>query len=613
MKNNIANYLFALLLTGTAVCSCTLDEPLITQADRQTVFGSETGVQSYSYSLYSILPSLDDVFYLESSHVDYCAASSYWGFYLDGTYNPEQKTSWGWSGLRRINYFLDAIQSEDCKISEDLKEHYLALGKWFRAYYYFDKLCDYGGVPWFEHLVSSTDEATLYKDRDSRDVIVDHMIKDLDYCYEHLQTTSSVGNTLVSRYAALQLKARICLYEASWKKYHNLPDELYTAEELYRLAISACDLIMKSNRFSLNTAAGSKGAYRSLWYSESLLENEVILGLATDADFGIYNSANRHFNTSYGNGDCPSRAFLNTYLNLNGTPFTDKANYSATLFKDEFTNRDLRLRQTVKNPDYEMNGATSADLVGDIIHQNAITGYQIIKFVVDDMKYNNSSIGINSMPLMRYAEVLLIYAEAKAELGEITNSDWAKTIGKLRARAGITGGLNSLPTYLDPYMQQVFYPDVTDPVIMEIRRERTIELFFEGFRIADLNRWAEGHLWEDLPWTGIHIPDLDVAIDVRGKGREDYYFSMKPISEIPAAHKNYYVQILPESSTEQGLRAIPNPAGGYDLKFVTTVPRIWHDDDRQYLNPIPPQIIREYRAKGYTLTQNPHWPEWSGE
>lgn len=92
-----------MLLAGVSVISCNLDEPLITQADRKTVFGSETGVQSYSYSLYSILPSLDDVFYQESSHVDYCAASSYWGFYLDGTYNPEQKTSWGWSGLRRIN------------------------------------------------------------------------------------------------------------------------------------------------------------------------------------------------------------------------------------------------------------------------------------------------------------------------------------------------------------------------------------------------------------------------------------------------------------------------------------------------------------------------------
>ena len=85
MKKTSIQYLIALLLAGVSAFSCNLDEPLITQADRKTVFGSETGVQSYAYSLYSGLPTLDDVFYKESSHVDYCAANSYWGFYLDGT------------------------------------------------------------------------------------------------------------------------------------------------------------------------------------------------------------------------------------------------------------------------------------------------------------------------------------------------------------------------------------------------------------------------------------------------------------------------------------------------------------------------------------------------
>ena len=79
------------------------------------------------------------------------------------------------------------------------------------------------------------------------------------------------------------------------------------------------------------------------------------------------------------------------------------------------------------------------------------------------------------------------------------------------------------------------------------------------------------------------------------------------MAEIPAAYRDIYVPILPEDSTEQGLRAHVNPAGGFDLEYVYAVPRVWHDDDRQYLEPIPPQIIREYRDKGYVLTQNPGW------
>lgn len=595
------------MMLSALVSSCRLDEPLISSADRKIIFGSENGIKSYSYSLYSILPSLDNVFYQESSSTDYCASYNFDDFYLDGTYNPEQTTSWSWSSLRRVNYFLDGLLSEDCTVDQDVKEHYLALGKWFRAWVYYEKLRTYGDVPWFEHVVSSTDEATMYKNRDPREQIVENMIKDLDYCYEHLKTTSSVGNSLVSKYAALLLKARICLYEASWKKYHNLPNNIYTAEDLYRMAVSSCYLIMQSGKFSLHTSAGSKGAYRSLWYSQEIQTDEVILGLCTDADYGVFNSANRHFNTNYGNSDCMSRAFAFTYLNTDGTPFTDKPNYTTTLFKDEFKNRDMRLKQTLKNPDYEMTGASTADLLPDILHQNAMTGYHIIKFSIDDVKYNDASKGINSMPLMRYAEALLIYAEAKAELGEFTDADWAATIGKLRSRAGITGGLSSKPTRLDPYMVENFYPNVTDPALMEIRRERAIELFFEGFRNSDLDRWAEGHLIQDLRWTGLHIEGLDMAINIRGKGGEEFYFSKKPLSEIPAAHKNYYVQIIDEASNEQGLRARPNPNGGYDLEWVLAIRRIWHPDNRQYLSPIPPQIIREYRDKGYVLSQNPGW------
>ena len=612
MKTTMIKYICAMLLVGAYAVSCTLIESPVTESDRKTVFSSENGIAAYSYSLYSMLPSLDNVFYSESSHVDYCAANSYWDFYVDGTYNPEQTTSWSWSGLRRVNYFIDALKSEDCTVDEDIKEHYIALGYWFRAWFYFDKLRSYGDVPWFEHVISSTDEATMYKDRDPRDLIVKNLIRDLDYCYEHLKTEESVGNSLVSKYAALLLKARICLYEASWKKYHNLEDLYYTSDELYGLAASTANMIIQSGKFSLNTTTFNNGqnevgAYRAVFHSEAVIEEEVIMGLCTDPAYGVYSSANRHFNSNYGNGDCMSRAFVHTYLNLDGTPFTSKPNYSTVLFKDEFTGRDQRMIQTLKFPEYRSVGASHADLVPDILHQNAVTGYQIIKFTLDNTTYNDSSDGTNSIPLMRYAEALLIYAEAKAELGTITHSDWANTIGLLRARAGITAGLKNLPTTIDTYLQQTFYPTVTDPVILEIRRERAIELFFEGFRTSDLDRWAEGHLIEDLPWTGIHIPALDTPVDVRGKGRDELYFSEKPLAQIPAAYKDIYVQILPEDSSTQGLRAIPNPAGGFDLEYRLAVPRIWHDDDRQYLDPVPPQIIREYAARGYSLSQNPGW------
>src|SRR6185437_1429922 len=97
------------------------------------------------------------------------------------------------------------------------------------------------------------------------------------------------------------------------------------------------------------------------------------------------------------------------------------------------------------------------------------TGYQPIKWCLDDMINDNGKTNTNSVCLMRYAEILLNYAEAKAELGTMTDADWAMTIGALRARAGITGGLTSLPTTADSYLQANYFPDITDPVILEIR------------------------------------------------------------------------------------------------------------------------------------------------
>jgi hypothetical protein len=148
---------------------------------------------------------------------------------------------------------------------------------------------------------------------------------------------------------------------------------------------------------------------------------------------------------------------------------------------------------------------------------------------------------------------------------------------------------------------------VNDAKIMEIRRERAIELVYEGFRIADLRRWAEGKRIETVPWTGIHIPALDKAIDINGDGVNDYYFTTKDVSEMTPANKMIYVQILPDGSDAQGLRADPNPAGGYDLRYELSLKRKWYDDGRQYLAPIPAQIVRDYANRGYSIQQNPGW------
>jgi hypothetical protein len=203
--------------------------------------------------------------------------------------------------------------------------------------------------------------------------------------------------------------------------------------------------------------------------------------------------------------------------------------------------------------------------------------------------------------MIRYAEVLLNFAEAKAELGELGERDWANTIGAIRTRAGVKD--LGLPATVDTYMQETFYPEVTDAVIMEIRRERAIELYLEGFRMDDLRRWKAGNLFEDLPWTGMHIAALDAPIDVNGDGTNDYYFSNSAVDS-KSANKDIWIQLGTEAD---GLWVEANPNGGYDLVHRTVGGRKWYDDGRQYLYPVPAKVIRDYAAEGYKISQNNNW------
>ena len=609
--------IMTLAALACTVTACSLEELPKTTADKKIIFGTEEGLQTYAYSFYKALPGLEDIPICEGTSTDYGAARSYTAFYQQDAYTAETSTSWSWTELRNINYFLDGLHSGDCTVAEPVRNHFEGLARWFRAYFYYDKLTVYGEVPWFEHCLSSDQTDEMYSGRSSRDVIIGHIIDDLDFAYANITTTGSTGNTLISKYAALALKSRVCLFEGTYRKYHHIDSEKYSAEKLLSLCASACEALMETKVYSLNQttvsddlmSSNSCGAYRSLFYSRDILTSEVILGKAASLANGVTGNANwRYTSASYGSGYCLSRAFVFTYLCTDGTRFTDKPDYTTIPFVNEFTNRDLRLKQTVKGPSYTMSGR-SQEKVADIVNLVAPTGYHPIKFIEDSNSKNNTNKNENSLPIIRYAEVLLNYAEAKAELGSLDASIWTNTIGAIRKRAGITAAaaVSNLPTTVDRYLQSTFYPDIDDPIILEVRRERAIELVYEGFRVNDLNRWAEGPNFEKVPWTGIHIPALDTPVDINGDKVNDYYFSMKDESEVPQLQRSIYVRILPEGSSEQGLFADPNPAGGYDLRYELSLKRKWYGDDRQYLHPIPAQIVRDYAKRGYELTQNPGW------
>lgn len=599
MKNNI----IALILSASVlVVSCDLAEQPKAKAGRDMIFGSETGLLTYTNGFYEYLPDYDNA-HKQNITMDN-AAKNATGTYEVGAYTTNTSTSWSWGSIRNVNYFLKYNTSSN--VSEPIRNNYSGIARLFRAYLYFNKLVQYGAVPWID-IPLEPDSPELYKAQDSRDVIISKMIEDLDFAAANITEDKITPNSnRVNRWTALFFKSRVCLFEASFRKYHAtgskygkeyLKDCKITAEELYRQAADAAQEIIEKGPYRLYTGtpyANGRGSYRELFISDNAVSQEVMLSLALDPVLQL-GEANWYYNSStYGPHLCMTHAFAKTYLNLDGTPYNDKKGDTYKTFAEETSGRDYRLNQTIRGADYtckDKEGVfvpTPANMTG-----HSLTGYQFTKYVMDDISFDGGRTNYNDVPIARYAEVLLNYAEAKAELGTLTDSDWEKTIGALRGRAGITGGLDKKPTTADPYMMSI-YTGVTDPVILEIRREREIELILEGLRLNDLKRWACGKLWETAAWDGIYIPALNTPLDLNGDGTNDVF-----VTEDSKYSGPYKSIAMYTGDNLKVVKLADDTKGGYRLNYE--ISRVWNDN--MYIYPIPEIVIQ----KNPNLKQNPGW------
>lgn len=599
MKNNI----IALILSASVlVVSCDLAEQPKAKAGRDMIFGSETGLLTYTNGFYEYLPDYDNA-HKQNITMDN-AAKNATGTYEVGAYTTNTSTSWSWSSIRNVNYFLKYNTSSN--VSEPIRNNYSGIARLFRAYLYFNKLVQYGAVPWID-IPLEPDSPELFKTQDSRDVIISKMIEDLDFAAANITEDKITPNSnRVNRWTALFFKSRVCLFEASFRKYHAtgskygkeyLKDCKITAEELYRQAADAAQEIIEKGPYRLYTGtpyANGRGSYRELFISDNAVSQEVMLSLALDPVLQL-GEANWYYNSStYGPHLCMTHAFAKTYLNLDGTPYNDKKGDTYKTFAEETSGRDYRLNQTIRGADYtckDKEGVfvpTPANMTG-----HSLTGYQFTKYVMDDISFDGGRTNYNDVPIARYAEVLLNYAEAKAELGTLTDADWEKTIGTLRGRAGITGGLDKKPTTADPYMMSI-YAGVTDPVILEIRREREIELILEGLRLNDLKRWACGKLWETAAWDGIYIPALNTPLDLNGDGTNDVF-----VTEDSKYSGPYKSIAMYTGDNLKVVKLADDTKGGYRLNYE--ISRVWNDN--MYIYPIPEIVIQ----KNPNLKQNPGW------
>jgi len=505
-------------------------------------------------------------------------------FLINDTWRPEDQGSWSWTYLRDINWYLDNIPRSKKNVSDAVYNHYEGVGRFWRAYFYYGMVKTFGDVPWYEHELQATETDLLYKARDSREMVMDKVLEDLNFASQYCSTDVKFvsTSTRVTRWVALALKARICLFEGTYRKYHTELNLASSSQKFLREAADACEILMKESPYSLVTGGDVKTQYRSLFNSDNLNEKEIIFGVAYKSGLRMHNVTWYTLSASAGSSWSMTKQFVNQYLMLDGTRFTDRAGYQTMSYTDEFKNRDNRLAQTVLSPEYQRKVNGTVKLVSPEFGIT-LTGYELIKWVIDDDVHVGMSTSANSLSLLRYGEVLLNYAEAKAELGEMNETIWNQTVKPLRERAGVNG---SIPATYDPYLAAYYLNQTTDKYILEVRRERGVELAVEMVRYDDIMRWKMGKLLEQ-PWYGIYIEALDKGLDLNGDGATDL-----TVSNSGSASTSRVVLGSAYRLTEGD--------HGY-LEYGYSIGRMW--TERKYLRPIPASALLMNPALG----QNSGW------
>ncbi len=584
-------YLWFLLL-GLFVTGCELEQIPESTASKEAVFGSESGLQLYTYSFYSMLPGRST--HRNDALSDYMAVKTVNTFIQENAYAPTLSSGWDWGDLRNINYFL--LNNKDPKVSAEVRANYDAIAKFFRAYFYFEKVKRFGDVPWIGKPLDVSDPI-LYGGRDSRVLIMDSIMADIDYACANIKLTNDATRSLVTKYVAYALKSRICLFEGTFRKYHTELSLQASANGFLDAAAVAAKYVMDNGGYSIYTTGGPGKSYRTVFTNASPIASEVMLSAVCDLTLSVLNDANWYWTSgTYGDKASFTRTFINTYLKLDGTPYTNDPGYTTQVFKDEVKDRDLRLKQTIRVGDYKrLSGGTLVP--APPLFSYTFTGYQPIKWALDDMYYDTRDLNINSISMFRYAEVLLNYAEAKAELGTLTDADWAATVGVLRTRGGITGGLTTKPAVVDTYLQSVYFPLITDPVILEVRRERGIELSLEGFRFHDLLRWKRGELMNQ-EWNGFYVPALSTPMDLNEDAIDDVVFYQGTKPSLGSALTYVNVSAIVSSKTNPQL--LKNDTSG-ELTWMNNISRKW--EDKMYFYPIPQSAL----ITNPNLGQNPGW------
>jgi len=589
---NTHKILLVALAIGFSGCEKFLDRPPQTAENDDTAWNSEENVRLYVNQYYpALFPGYGNGFtttgapLMSNTHTDDVFVL---GNQSNFTRAVPNSSIWGYAQVRSFNILIDRVQNRMAGVlSAEAQRHWLGVGRFLRGQRYSRLVFSFGDVPYYDREVFDNEPEELYKPRTPRNDVMDKVYEDLEYAMENVR--ASDGSQQINRYIVAGFVSGIALYEGTWQKYHaNNSDR---AKKFLELAVKAADIVIASGRYDIVTD------YRSLFTSGSLEGNrDCLLYRKYDPSVGVTHSiaSNANLQSSTNNG--PTADLLKAYLCTDGRPWQNSALANAGQF-------DLNSLIATRDPRFEATFYSKPEPL------NRASLYYITKFfprageTVQPPPANlMSDKNETDAPVLRYAEVLLNWIEAKAEraaLGgaAVAQGDIDASVNKIRNRPLAAEALARGVAKTDPMVLNALPNDpardpAVPPLLWEIRRERRLEFAFETNRLDDLKRWKK-----------LDYMDTDANPDLLAGGWVDFP------AELPAELKTglSVVDLNGTQTVYNGSNA--NLMKGFYRNTSTNgrLPFLNLPNVNPYLTPVGRNQIDFYASRGYVLEQTEGW------
>lgn len=503
--------------------------------------------------------------------------------------------NWNFYWVRKANIVINRLETiAKSRLSEAEFNHWMAVGRFFRGYEYSRLVSNFGDVPYFDTEVSATDFDQMYKARDDRGEVMDRVYEDFQYVLENMRENDGAG--FVNRFAAAALISNMMLFEGSWQHYHGLDEA--RAKKYLEMSRDAAQYVMDNGSWSFGSD------FKSLFASDNLAGNsEVIFHRTYDDALAVRHSVGSYSNGTEGQGRSANLNLLKSFICNDGKVWQSSTAEDASSFRlqDLAKSRDPRFEATFMD-------TVNTPATGTFVYAHKFAGRDALNFIGSTYPAKwASNTNINDAPIVRLAEVVLNWVEAKQILAEsfggaaVSQADLDRSINAIRNRpldavATAKGVQKTAPLSLsaipvDPDKD----PDVS-ALMWEIRRERRMEFVFEYARIQDLRRWKK--------LENMNFAKTDYRLGAWVNGPVDFGDKKNP-GKIVSTFRNVLQVMKPNGTTVTYNGSNDADMVGYYVvrNFSNRLPV----QVRNYLAPISQALIQEYQDRGYSLEQTPGW------